>query len=270
MHYASNFILFSLCSCSSLNFLRGLFRIICQSIYLFFFRANYWSFSGGSEDKESVCSTGDLGSVPGSGRYPGEGNGNPLQCSCLESPMAGGLVGYSPGGCGVGHNWATLLHYYWSFINFLWWCHVSLIFVIFVAFIVCAFKKVAVSSSLYSLALEGKALHQSACPEILSKASGGVHRCLLLEFSDRQVVPGSAGDHTWCLDPQGWFLRQTTFVSGFTGVDQVLESVMVSLGPESVWEGLDPGSVPASLGRGDHWVGLASGSTGAGLVLGQA
>lgn len=59
-------------------------------------------------------------------------------------------------------------------------------------------------------------------------------------------------------------------MSGFTGVDQVLESVMVSLGPESVWEGLDPGSVPASLGRGDHWVGLASGSTGAGLVLGQA
>ena len=44
-------------------------------------------FSGGSEDKESVCSTGDLGSVPGSGRYPGEGNGNPLNCSCLENSL---------------------------------------------------------------------------------------------------------------------------------------------------------------------------------------
>ena len=37
--------------------------------------------------KESACSAGDLGSIPGSGRSPGEGNGNPLQYSCLESPM---------------------------------------------------------------------------------------------------------------------------------------------------------------------------------------
>ena len=37
--------------------------------------------------KESACNTGDLGSIPGLGRYPGKGNGNPLQCSCLESSM---------------------------------------------------------------------------------------------------------------------------------------------------------------------------------------
>ena len=37
--------------------------------------------------KESTCSAGNLGSIPGSGRSPGEGNGNPLQCSCLEHPM---------------------------------------------------------------------------------------------------------------------------------------------------------------------------------------
>ena len=42
---------------------------------------------GGSDSKESACSTGDLGSIPGSGRSPGEGNGNPLQYSCLENPM---------------------------------------------------------------------------------------------------------------------------------------------------------------------------------------
>ena len=36
---------------------------------------------------ESACSVGDLGLIPGLGRYPGEGNGNPLQCSCLENPM---------------------------------------------------------------------------------------------------------------------------------------------------------------------------------------
>ena len=41
----------------------------------------------GSEGKASACSAGDLGSIPGSGRSPGEGNGNPLQYSCLENPM---------------------------------------------------------------------------------------------------------------------------------------------------------------------------------------
>ena len=40
--------------------------------------------------KESVCNAGDLGLIPGSGRCPGEGNGNSLQCSCLENPMDGG------------------------------------------------------------------------------------------------------------------------------------------------------------------------------------
>ena len=44
-------------------------------------------FPGGSDDKESVSNSGDLGSVSGSGRYPGEGNGNPLQYSCLENSM---------------------------------------------------------------------------------------------------------------------------------------------------------------------------------------
>ena len=37
-----------------------------------------------------ACNMGDLGSIPGSGRFPGEGNGNPLQYSCLENPMDGG------------------------------------------------------------------------------------------------------------------------------------------------------------------------------------
>ena len=44
-------------------------------------------FLGGSEGKESACKAGDLGSIPGSERAPGEGNGNPLQYSCLENPM---------------------------------------------------------------------------------------------------------------------------------------------------------------------------------------
>ena len=46
-----------------------------------------FGFPGGSDGKESACSVGDLGSIPGSGRSPGEGNGNPLQYPCLENPM---------------------------------------------------------------------------------------------------------------------------------------------------------------------------------------
>ena len=48
------------------------------------------AFSGGSEVKASACNAGDLGSIPGLGRSPGEGNGNPLQYPCLENPMDGG------------------------------------------------------------------------------------------------------------------------------------------------------------------------------------
>ena len=44
-------------------------------------------FLGGLDAKESACNVGDLGSIPGLGRSPGEGNGNPLQYSCLENSM---------------------------------------------------------------------------------------------------------------------------------------------------------------------------------------
>ena len=44
-------------------------------------------FPGGSDDKKSACNARDLGSIPGSGRSPGEGTGNPLQYSYLENSM---------------------------------------------------------------------------------------------------------------------------------------------------------------------------------------
>ena len=47
----------------------------------------HMGFPGGSEDKESACRVGDLGSITGLGRSPGEGNGHPLQYSRLESPV---------------------------------------------------------------------------------------------------------------------------------------------------------------------------------------
>ena len=47
-------------------------------------------FSGGAEGKASACNGGELGSIPGLGKSPGEGNGTPLQSSCLENSMDGG------------------------------------------------------------------------------------------------------------------------------------------------------------------------------------
>ena len=57
-------------------------------------------FPGGSEDKASACNAGDQGLIHELGRSPGEGNGNPLQYSCLENPMDGGAwwATYSPWG----------------------------------------------------------------------------------------------------------------------------------------------------------------------------
>ena len=46
-------------------------------------------FPGGSDGKASAYNAGDPGLIPGSGRYPGKGNGNPLQYSCLENAMDG-------------------------------------------------------------------------------------------------------------------------------------------------------------------------------------
>ena len=57
-------------------------------------------FPGGSDGKaDSTCNVGDLGSIPGLGRSPGGGHGNPLQYSCLENPHGQrSLAGYSPRG----------------------------------------------------------------------------------------------------------------------------------------------------------------------------
>ena len=60
--------------------------------FLYFFESQclHHGFPGGSDGKASACKEEDLGSIPGSGRSSGEGNGNPLQYSCLENSMDGG------------------------------------------------------------------------------------------------------------------------------------------------------------------------------------
>ena len=58
---------------------------ICVYIYKYIYM-DLQCFSGGSDSKESACSVGDLGSIPGLGRCPGGGHGIPLQYSCLDNP----------------------------------------------------------------------------------------------------------------------------------------------------------------------------------------
>ena len=72
-------------------------------------------FPGGSDAKESACSAGDPGSIPGSGRSPGEGNGYPLQYSGLENSMdRGAWQSYSPWGRKESDTteWLTLSHFH--------------------------------------------------------------------------------------------------------------------------------------------------------------
>ena len=66
------------------------------------------SFPGGSDSKESACNAGDLGSLPGWGRSPGEGDGNSLCYSCLENPMDRG--GWWAAVQGVAKSWTRLIN----------------------------------------------------------------------------------------------------------------------------------------------------------------
>ena len=63
-------------------------------------------FPGGLKGKASACNAGDPGSIPESGRSPGEGNGTPLQYSCLENPMDGGA--WEAAVHGVAKSWTRL------------------------------------------------------------------------------------------------------------------------------------------------------------------
>ena len=79
------------------------YRLIFLCLYLFP-RAAFCP--GGSDNKASAYNAGDPGSIPESGRSPGEGNGNPLQYSCLENPMDGGVWWATVHG--VANSWTRL------------------------------------------------------------------------------------------------------------------------------------------------------------------
>ena len=62
-------------------------HVTCETFYLSAHKLSVRGFPGGSAAKESACNAGDLGSIPGLGRSPGEGNCKPFQYPCLENPM---------------------------------------------------------------------------------------------------------------------------------------------------------------------------------------
>ena len=94
------------------NTSRIFFDINCRNIFECLLK-EIKDFPGGSDGKASTYNAGDLGSISESGRFPGEGNGNPLQYSCLENPMDRGPWCRLPsmGLQRVGHNWAISLHF---------------------------------------------------------------------------------------------------------------------------------------------------------------
>ena len=89
----------------------------------------FLGFSGGSDDKESSCNAGDLGSIPGSGRFPRGGHGNPLQYSCMENPMDRGA-------------WRATVHRVtrsWAWLKRLTCIHVIICYIQFYAFVLKCF-----------------------------------------------------------------------------------------------------------------------------------
>ena len=90
-----------------------LYSYLCfKSIQLYrVYQASQW-LSG----KESTCNAGDLGSIPGLGRSPGEGNGNPLQYSCLENPKDGGAWWATVQGVAKSQTWLSDFTFTFTFI----------------------------------------------------------------------------------------------------------------------------------------------------------
>ena len=90
------------------------------------------SFPTGLDGKESTCNAGDLGLILGLGRSPGEGNGNSLQCSCLENPLHRGAWRFTF----HGYNWATNTYMYTTSYPFVY--HWALTLLLYLGY--CKYK----------------------------------------------------------------------------------------------------------------------------------
>ena len=122
------------------------------------------TFPGGSNSKESACNVGDRGLIPGSGRSPREGNGNPLQYSCLENSMDG-EVWHSMRSQRVGHDWETNT---WHFHS-LWKPYIILLFLQFPVYYSLFTAPAVISSLVIHLLIE------TLCsPSLLSKRNKSI------------------------------------------------------------------------------------------------
>ena len=92
--------------------------IFTLQLYCFY---SQLGFSGGSGDKESACNAGDQGSVPGSGRSLGEGNGNPFQYSCLENSKDRGAWRATFHEVTKSRTWLNDWHFHFYFQTPLFW-----------------------------------------------------------------------------------------------------------------------------------------------------
>ena len=68
-----------------------MYKFTASEVLFICYHVLFWGFPGGSHGKESACSVGDMGLIPGLGRSLGEGNDDPLQYSCLKNPTDRGV-----------------------------------------------------------------------------------------------------------------------------------------------------------------------------------
>ena len=129
--------------CSAFPFVQDYFFFSFWSVLKF-------SFPSGSDSKEPACNTGDLGSICRSRRFPGEGNGNPLQYSCLENSVDKGAwwaIVHR-----VTKGWTRLSDYHFH-IKFAISYYHSWIFSLFLSFFLIKWTYIPTSYCLYTWSL---------------------------------------------------------------------------------------------------------------------
>ena len=126
------FIIYLNCHYCGLSYLFVflIFWLDFKFYYLFLWVFNIiQDFPPSSVGKESACNSEDMGSIPGLGRSPGEGNGKPLQYSCLENSMDRGILRAAvPGVARVGHDRVTFK--YCSCISYMYYWYFSPLFMV--------------------------------------------------------------------------------------------------------------------------------------------
>ena len=91
----------------------------CLTLIWGSFQSLFWGLRGDSESKESTYNAGDLDLFPGLERFPGEGNGNPLHCSCLENSMDRGSLQATGHRVTKSQRWTWLRHFHFFFFQSL-------------------------------------------------------------------------------------------------------------------------------------------------------